>query len=324
MNGDYCYHSALTAVTCPSEGAAPVRASDVGRLIARGPLSSTTSEPLGTTSSTAFAVPETNALIMAMPLLLGPIGPEIAPHGSVRSTNAWFTDVARSISVELFENGRRHEFELKAVGRFIGIALAKGCMIPLNLPTLFFARILNLPPTLSDIEREDSALHAHLSGILKRTTDPGEALIIHRVIADGLTDSLSRGQLAALSIVRKAISEVNPNGLAWHSTRAFRNRLVGADRVNPEHLIADWDRSVPVINWLAEIVLEYSQKELRAFVELVTGSPQVPADVGPFRLSVRFDPSIVTAVTEDAGTLRVGTFASREALENHVRHQLNL
>ncbi len=327
LNGNYCYHSTFTAVSCPSKGAVPVKPSDVERLL----------QPSTTTSTIArdeeeFEAPPVRVrttLREAIALMQGTAREDLElDNRNCRlfgwtewETAHWFSTAAAEITIEKIGTATSWE-ELKAIGRFLALALAKNCLVPIQLPMAAWARLTGKALLLSDIESMNPDLHASLSRAIARhrLTLQGANLLV----AQTLDALLLAQEKQALFVVREGFQELNPNPARLQSAEMLRSHLVGSDFVNVDSLMVDWDISVPVVGWLADIVSGFSQDELRKFVHLVTGSPQMPVDTTGFQIWIQCEESEIVPLVPNTfpgfgiKTLVLGPYTSRSHLAHHL------
>ena len=375
--GDYCYHTGRTAATCPASGA-PVRASDVARLLGGVVAVQTTVAPVTTTSTRRITttpdrsttirasstrsttVPRRTPLPTSRSLLLRErrsserrsddsvsifVSRVTAFADSVQyllgSTNAimgylsvtfrgetgygagvtrdWFATVTSQIlnrATGVFRasaddphyveiNPSAPSNSLRAVGRFMALSIAQDVPVPLNLPMMFYVRLLGQDITLDTIKKDEPLLFNTLTYVMDANADELAGLeITIGTRAEAVTVSnrqdVVRRKLRSLipetefNFIRDAFNEVIPNVEARVTPQQLKLIIEGEPNIDVELLlqsstIYSGNSSQNTPNeaiWLYTILRSFNQSELRSFLRFVTGNSGLPHSGGSLTISI--------------------------------------
>jgi len=199
--------------------------------------------------------------------------------------------------------------KLRAAGRYIGFMIYGKEKIPADLSRMMYAQMMGRTLGFEALEEyepqifgfynlaknlgEDSGIPVPEEGypvvsnggeVTEITEWPGDENGRIEILDRAVTNKLvSHNAKERVEIFLNALFEVVPRDVfeSGISTKDLRGILFGAVEVNVDDMIRNWDVSSLSSNhqrWLTNIVRNWSQEDLRKFVEFVTGSPQVPTE----------------------------------------------
>jgi len=229
----------------------------------------------------------------------------------------WFTTVSRQIfsskygMFETLKSGHmvissksrhRNPEMMKAVGRFLALALVYGAPIGVKIPQSFYARLIDQDVTIDMIKEFDEELAGSIKFIQTATKD--DLVVVETPLTNsGFEENLTienrdeqiraacnsegiNNQIDSFAILATAFREVLPvDGiLRGFTPKDIQDFLYGNQMID----IDDFEKNIVFgggltidsdeVKWLIEILKELNQEKRREFVRFVTGYAQVPFD----------------------------------------------
>ena len=191
----------------------------------------------------------------------------------------------------------------KAIGRFLALSITRNQPLGVNLPVLFFTRLLGKGPTLNDIREDEPRLAASMDFILGLQSDEelgdydmtigdrdykltlaNRDLVIRFKIFS--LDSLM--ELRAIAEVARGFTEVFPDALPF-SAAELKQLILGTVDVDVDDLMANAKKELTdnQREMLHRVLRSFTPDEKRKFLAFVTNLNHVP--VGGF---ARLNPPI--------------------------------
>ena len=237
----------------------------------------------------------------------------------------------------------------RAVGRFLAVAVVQKQTLGVNLPVSFFARLIDQPLVLSDIEKDDPYLFSSYSDLIRMTAEELEAAgieilgqvlnvenrvsLIDAVINDLMPTPEAVQQFGAIKV---GFTEVIP-------TQVFPGIFSAADlqgliRGDPHIDIDDLISSMVLVNyratdnqilWLWSVLRSFDPESKRKFFRFVTGTEYAPIggckNLLPRRIHLDDGGIVKNLPTSNtcSNTLHLPRYDSHEELRTKVRIAIN-
>ena len=189
---------------------------------------------------------------------------------------------------------------LRAVGRFMALAIVQGNPIGVGFPVMFFAKLLDQELELEDIGLDEPMLYRTLSFIMQASAEDLEdgafdisiqgedflvtidnrADLVHRKINSLISPQVEE----QFQEVRFGFDEVIPTQTfrGIFSPAEVRGLMFGSPTIDVEDLINNVDlrdgytAGHPAIQWLFTYLRSMDQEALKQFLRFSTGSTQLP------------------------------------------------
>ena len=359
--GDYCYHTAATASTCPGSGRS-VKVVDVERLIERKTSLRSTAAPPAQIVSTStappsetmdgqslqdrfvalisevtarltenqefeppsFSVNRESALIDSLAFLNGPVKPFAGRIISVTFTGEpgyglgqqkeWMVEITRQLfSPEsgffvLSETAPlyyqispagltrpRAKDVYKATGRLLALSLLRNHPLGVNLPIMFYGKLLDKELTLEEVSAEEPLLVQSLRFLLTLPdgdlanypiTIDGVDLVPtrqnrHQLVQRKINSLISSDVIPMFNLIKQGFSEIFPSPItrALMTAADIKSLILGEPEIDIDDFFANSQinlRDEHQLTLLRKVLTGFTQKQRRNFLRFLTNLTQTP------------------------------------------------
>ena len=188
----------------------------------------------------------------------------------------------------------------RAVGRFFGLALARNAALGVSIPATFWARILDQPLQLADIQKDEPILFRSLEYMLSAPAEELEDMPItidgvvyqprvdnRAELVDRKVNSLIDPQVGPLlAEIKQGLNDVIDIGTIrqYLSATDLREVFIGSSFIDIDDLRAHSTMSLldrRVGEWLFNVLHSFDQEMRKKFLKFATNLEHLP--VGGFR-----------------------------------------
>jgi hypothetical protein len=230
----------------------------------------------------------------------------------------------------------------EALGKFLALSVIENIPVGIRFPGMLWTRLIgNRQLELADIKDELPLHYAFLSGIMEAKTDEELSALIelnrahlkgelptmanrNEFVKNGLRAIPPATRPQFLALQKGFLSSFPPGLLDIFSGPELRDLVSGARNIQVEDVITHLDvaedqQHLVQIRWLYNVLRSFSQVQLRAFIEALTGSPQIPIQgmAGfPTQISVFLleNPRVPPGIHQISSSLVLPRSESEEAL----------